>query len=79
MLDSREIDGALKQAGFQLDQQSVRALHHRHNKTNQGIDFIHFLEIAADIALVGLVIFWYWIYGPHLTIGIIIFLVTSGI
>lgn len=50
-LDSREIHQSLQQAGFQLSPQAVAALHHRHNKTNQGVDFIHYLEIAADIAL----------------------------
>lgn len=51
VLDYREIGPALQKAGFQLTPQAVNALHHRYNKTNTGIDFIHFLEIAADVAL----------------------------
>jgi len=51
VLDSREIHGALQQAGFQLNFQACNALYHRYNKLNTGVDFVHFLEIAADIAL----------------------------
>lgn len=51
VLDAREIGPALQGAGFRLDAQAVNALHHRHNKTNTGIDFVHFLEIAVDLAL----------------------------
>lgn len=50
-MDGREIQNALLQAGFQLNQQAINALYHRYNKLNQGVDFVHFLEIAADIAL----------------------------
>uniref|UniRef100_A0A6U1VFE7 EF-hand domain-containing protein n=1 Tax=Vannella robusta TaxID=1487602 RepID=A0A6U1VFE7_9EUKA len=51
VLDSREIHHALQQAGFQLNFQACNALYHRYNKLNTGVDFVHFLEIAADIAL----------------------------
>ena len=52
-LDSSEIAEALTGAGFSLNLQSVAALFHRQNKTNTGVDFPHFLEMAADIALVS--------------------------